>query len=74
MRLAVRKAAHPEPPPVDETTTFPKLLAELDRRYGDSRVAVQEKRYGIWQPTTWRRRSLIGSGTVRWRPASCDIG
>ena len=55
MRLAVRKAAHPEPLPVDETTTFPKLLAELDRRYGDSRVAVQEKRYGIWQPTTWRQ-------------------
>ncbi|HET9770853.1 MAG TPA: AMP-binding protein, partial [Acidimicrobiia bacterium] len=41
--------------PVDETTTFPKLLAELDRRYGDKRVAVQEKRYGIWQPFTWRQ-------------------
>ena len=44
-----------EPLPVDETTTFPKLLAELDRRYGDGRVALQEKRYGIWQPTTWRQ-------------------
>jgi long-chain acyl-CoA synthetase len=42
-----------EPLPVDETTTFPKLLAELDRRYGDSRIAVQEKRYGIWQPSGW---------------------
>ncbi len=41
--------------PVDESTTFPKLLAELDRRYGDGRIAVQEKRYGIWQPLTWRQ-------------------
>jgi long-chain acyl-CoA synthetase len=52
----VRKPAKKiEPLPVDETTTFPKLLAELDRRYGDSRIAVQEKRYGIWQPFTWRQ-------------------
>jgi long-chain acyl-CoA synthetase len=42
-----------DPIPVDETTTFPKLLAELDRRYGDSRIAVQEKRYGIWQSHTF---------------------
>ena len=51
-RLAQPKRSAPLP--VDETTTFPKLLAELDRRYGDSRIAVQEKRYGIWQPLTWR--------------------
>jgi long-chain acyl-CoA synthetase len=44
-----------ELPSIDETTTMPKLLAELDRRYGDSRVATQEKRYGIWQPMTWRQ-------------------
>jgi long-chain acyl-CoA synthetase len=49
-----RKPKRSAPLPVDETTTFPKLLAELDRRYGDSRIAVQEKRYGIWQPSTWR--------------------
>jgi long-chain acyl-CoA synthetase len=35
-------------------STFPQLLAELAGRYGDDRVALQEKRYGIWQPTTWR--------------------
>ncbi|MDQ1491718.1 MAG: long-chain acyl-CoA synthetase [Actinomycetota bacterium] len=52
MKLSPRKA-QTEPLPVDETTTFPKLLAELDRRYGDSRIAVQEKRYGIWQPSGW---------------------
>jgi long-chain acyl-CoA synthetase len=33
--------------------TFPKLLAEHAARYGDRRVALQEKRYGIWQTTTW---------------------
>ena len=54
MKLAGKKAPT-EPLSVDETTTLPKLLAELDRRYGDSRLAVQEKRYGIWQPFTWRQ-------------------
>jgi long-chain acyl-CoA synthetase len=55
MKLPATKSAATEPLPVDETTTLPKLLAELDQRYGDSRVAVQEKRYGIWQPLTWRQ-------------------
>ena len=32
--------------------TFPKLLAGLAERWPD-RVALQEKRYGIWQPITW---------------------
>src|SRR5204862_4892990 len=45
--------ASTDPIPVDETTTFPKLLAELDRRHGDHRIAVQEKRYGIWQSHTF---------------------
>jgi long-chain acyl-CoA synthetase len=39
---------------IDEATTFPKLLDRLAERYGDNRVALQEKRYGIWQPITWR--------------------
>jgi long-chain acyl-CoA synthetase len=54
VKLGVKKVPT-EPIPVDESTTFPKLLVELDRRYGDSRVAVQEKRYGIWQPLTFRQ-------------------
>lgn len=32
--------------------TFPQLLAELARTRGGE-VALQEKRYGIWQPVTW---------------------
>ena len=39
--------------PASEPTTFPKLLAGLAERYGDRRVALQEKRFGIWQPITW---------------------
>ena len=37
----------------DAETTFPKLLAEHARRYGTRRVALQEKRYGIWQTISW---------------------
>ena len=32
--------------------TFPQLLAGLARRH-PGRVALREKRYGIWQPLTW---------------------
>jgi len=55
MSPAARKSTGTEPLPVDDTTTFPKLLAELDLRHGDSRIAVQEKRYGIWQPYGWHQ-------------------
>ncbi|MGH3814593.1 MAG: AMP-binding protein [Pseudonocardiaceae bacterium] len=34
------------------TDTFPRLLAELART-SPTRVALQEKLYGIWQPLTW---------------------
>ncbi len=33
--------------------TFPRLLAQLASERPDG-VAMQEKRYGIWQPITWR--------------------
>ena len=51
-----REAVPEEIPP---ETTFPKLLNDLAERYGDTRVGLQEKHYGIWQPITWagyRRR------------------
>jgi long-chain acyl-CoA synthetase len=38
---------------MNDEATFPKLLGELAARYGERRVALQEKRFGIWQPTTW---------------------
>lgn len=43
--------------PTDERTqdamTMPQLLHGLARSHAES-VAMQEKRYGIWQPTTWQ--------------------
>jgi long-chain acyl-CoA synthetase len=33
--------------------TFPKLLAELAKGDRRDEIALQEKRYGIWQPITW---------------------
>ena len=36
-----------------EHSTFPQLLAALASHHGDGRVALQEKRFGIWQPITW---------------------
>jgi long-chain acyl-CoA synthetase len=34
--------------------TFPKLLARNAARFGDRKVAMREKEFGIWQEFTWR--------------------
>lgn len=34
--------------------TLPSLLIRNAARFGDSRVALREKEYGIWQPVTWK--------------------
>jgi long-chain acyl-CoA synthetase len=34
--------------------TLPQLLDQMALRHGDDRIALQEKRYGIWQPTGWQ--------------------
>ncbi len=33
--------------------TLPRLLAAQARRYGRRKVALREKKYGIWQEVTW---------------------
>ncbi|GAB4432543.1 MAG: long-chain fatty acid--CoA ligase [bacterium] len=33
--------------------TFPKLLVEQAKKYGNKKIALREKDYGIWQSTTW---------------------
>ncbi|MGO9116979.1 MAG: AMP-binding protein [Desulfomonilaceae bacterium] len=33
--------------------TLPKLLVRQCRKYGDKRVAMREKEFGIWRPITW---------------------
>lgn len=34
--------------------TIPKLLLRTAPKYGDRKVAMREKEYGIWRPITWR--------------------
>jgi long-chain acyl-CoA synthetase len=43
----------PTPEPVPDDATFPKLLNALADQHGDAGIALQEKRYGIWQPMSW---------------------
>lgn len=42
----------PEPAAGPDRGTFPRLLAAQARRLG-GKVALREKRYGIWQEVTW---------------------
>jgi len=41
--------------PITPELTLPKLLLETARRYGDGKVAMREKEFGVWRPITWRR-------------------
>jgi long-chain acyl-CoA synthetase len=51
---AARSAAKPSAEvPEAARSTFPRLLAALAAERPDD-IAVQEKRYGIWQGVTWR--------------------
>ena len=34
--------------------TFPKLLREKYLKWGDTRIAIREKDYGIWNEVTWK--------------------
>ncbi|MFQ5578857.1 MAG: AMP-binding protein, partial [Anaerolineae bacterium] len=35
--------------------TFPQLLVARAQEYGDTKIALREKEFGIWQPVTWRQ-------------------
>jgi len=37
-----------------EILTLPALLHRNAERYGDTRVAIREKEFGIWQSVTWK--------------------
>ena len=37
-----------------DNLTLPALLKRNAERYGDDRVAIREKEYGIWQPVSWK--------------------
>jgi long-chain acyl-CoA synthetase len=38
----------------DKGDTWPKILKHNYEEYGDSRIAMRYKQYGIWQPYTWK--------------------
>ncbi len=46
--------SRPPQVPVTPNLTIPKLFLATARHYGDAKVAVREKEFGIWRPTTWR--------------------
>ncbi len=37
-----------------DTCTFPKLLREKHLKWGDGKVALREKDYGLWNIVTWK--------------------
>ncbi len=38
----------------DIIKTFPQILLDNAKKYGDSKIAIREKDYGIWQSYTWQ--------------------
>ncbi len=39
---------------ITKELTIPRLFYQQASRYGDSRVAMREKEFGIWRPFTWK--------------------
>ena len=52
MSTATNVRGAPAEAGMDPAITFPKLLLQLATERPDD-VALQEKRYGVWQPITW---------------------
>ena len=38
----------------EKAMTFPRILLDNAKRFGDSKAAIREKDYGIWQSYTWK--------------------
>ncbi len=38
----------------DSIKTFPQILLDNVKKYGDDKIAIREKGYGIWQSYTWQ--------------------
>lgn len=39
---------------ITDDLTLPKLLVQQARKFGEAKVAMREKEYGIWSPVTWK--------------------
>ena len=40
---------------ITKDLTLPKLLVRQCQKYGDAKVAMREKEFGIWCPVTWKQ-------------------
>jgi long-chain acyl-CoA synthetase len=40
---------------IDKDLTIPKLFLKAAEKYGDRKVAMREKEFGIWVPITWKQ-------------------
>ncbi len=40
---------------ITKDLTIPKLWLEAAKKYGDKKVAMREKEFGIWVPITWKQ-------------------
>src|SRR4030042_7062 len=40
---------------ITKNLTMPKLFLRQATRYGEGRVAMREKEFGIWRPITWKQ-------------------
>jgi long-chain acyl-CoA synthetase len=40
---------------ITKELTIPKLFLQQTRTFGDDRIAMREKQYGVWRPITWQR-------------------
>jgi long-chain acyl-CoA synthetase len=49
---------HMEQVYIEKGDTWPKILKYNYEKYGDNRIAVRHKHYGIWQPYTWKEYYL----------------
>jgi long-chain acyl-CoA synthetase len=45
----------PPQTPITPELTIPKLFLATARHYGDAKVAMREKEFGVWRPITWRQ-------------------
>ncbi|MBI4382038.1 MAG: AMP-binding protein [candidate division NC10 bacterium] len=52
----MRRAAERFVPPIEITKelSLPKFLLQTARKYGNRKVAMREKEFGIWRPITWQ--------------------
>ncbi len=52
--MSAADSAKPVEIEITDDLTLPKLLLRAAEKYGDSKVAMREKEFGVWRPITWR--------------------